>query len=106
MLDDDNDGIPDFQDTDDSPDTDTGGGVPPAPPVSPPQPPVDTDGDDVPRIETGLDGFAGCSIIAGNGSGFDPVLLLLMLSALGVLARGRLANRRPQVVRVQPPKKM
>ena len=106
LLDDDNDGIPDFQDTDDSQDTDTGGGVPPAPPVSPPQPPVDTDGDDVPRIETGLDGFAGCSIIAGNGSGFDPVLLLLMLSALGVLARGRLANRRPQVVRVQPPKKM
>ena len=108
LLDDDNDGIPDFQDTDDSQDTD--GGVPPATPVPPvvppvsPLPPVDADGDDIPRIETGLDGVAGCSIIAGSANGFDPVLLLLMLSALGVLARGRLAKGGRQVVRVQPTK--
>ncbi len=103
LLDDDNDGVPDFQDTDDS--------STPLTPIAP----GDTDDEgptagptvpDVPRVETGLDGIAGCSITAGNARGFDPVLLLLVLSALGVLVRGRHVSGRRQAIRVQPTKKM
>lgn len=86
LLDDDNDGIPNFQDTDSDGGT-TGGST----------------GPDVPRVETGLSGYAGCSIMSSAGSGFDPLLFLLMLSALGVLVRGRRDQRR-RVIRIRSAK--
>jgi len=86
LLDDDNDGIPNFQDDD------SNGVVTPAA--------------DVPRIETGLSGYAGCSILPGTSRGFDPVFTFLMLMAFGILAKARRKNRIHLLIRSRSPRQM